>query len=396
MSSPNVRQIMAGTAIALLCTPVLAENLTPNLQFNGFATVGAAWVDGNHTGSYLDNGLGRSGIDHDASIDYDSVVGLQFSYKANDKVDLTTQLVAKGRTSGDGSTAPWAITADWAYLAYHATDDVTIRGGRFGFNTYMYSENLRVGEAYPWARLPTEVYSSLPLENYDGVDALIKYGFGDWTLTIQPFLGTYHDKNIAVNNMHGINFNMANDALSFHAGSSTSSVNFTLDTSSGTLAALPPSVIPLVNVKHNRASYTDFGVLYDDGEWFAAAEYGQLRNQGWAIDFNSGYASVGHYFGDWLPYALYSRLKSVNNQETIDAFPAPIGEILLPAVRRTQATKAVGVRYQLRPNTSIKAQVDQITGFDGTEGLFSNFTAPASYKDLHTAYLYSLSLNVAF
>lgn len=383
----------AGSAVLLASAPVLAENISPDLQFNGFATVGAAWTSGGHSGEYLNNGLGRTGISGSPSIDYDSVVGMQFTYKANDKVDLVTQLVAKGRTSEDGSVSPWAMTADWAYVAYHLTDEATVRAGRFNFNTYMYSDNQRVGQAWPWARLPAEVYSALPLENYDGVELLYKHAMGDWNLMVQPYAGSHHDNNFTVNRLTGVNANLSNDNLTLHAGTSQSELDYTL---TGLLSLVPPSIDPLINVKKNRASYTDFGALYDDGEWFLAAEFAMLRNKGWPVDTDSGYVSAGHYFGDWLPYVLYGRIKTVNNDETLDAFPAPVGSMILPVISENQHSLAAGVRYQIRPNTCVKAQIDRISGFDHTDGLFGHFSDPTGPSQLDTAYLYSLSLNVAF
>jgi hypothetical protein len=56
-----------------------------------------------------------------------------------------------------------------------------------------------------------------------------------------------------------------------------------------------------------------------------------------------------------------------------------------------QTSTAIGARYQLKQNVSLKMQADKMSRFNGTNGLLLAPAAP-----IKTVYLYSLSLNAAF
>ncbi len=128
-----------------------------------------------------------------------------------------------------------------------------------------------------------------------------------------------------------------------------------------------------------------------------AGEYAALRFEGWPTDWNASYASLGHYFGDWLPYALWPKANTRRSDEAgADLPPAAafMGSQLHKLTDQEQTTVALGLRYQVRPGLSLKAQIDQISQFNGTRGLF-NFPL-SQIKEPDTAYLYSLNLNAAF
>ncbi len=233
---------MVGLCTALLATSAYAESLSPNLQLNGYATAGAALLDDDQQGAYLSNIFGRTGIGDTANTSYDSVMGLQLNYQVNEATQLVTQLVAKGREEYD-------VGADWAYIAYRLNHQFTVRGGRFGLPIYMYSDTLRIGQAYPWARLPVEIYSKLPVENLQGLDLLYSQALGDWQLNAQAILGSSDSEIFKVKNMRGLVLGTNYDDLSLRASRMDVEVDIDLNVNAllrGPLteAGLPSPALP--------------------------------------------------------------------------------------------------------------------------------------------------------
>lgn len=63
-----------------------------------------------------------------------------------------------------------------------------LRVGRFAQPLFMYFENLRAEQAYPWAHLPTEGYFSVSSAiTFTGADALYRLLLGDWNLNVQAY-----------------------------------------------------------------------------------------------------------------------------------------------------------------------------------------------------------------
>ncbi|MDI1303071.1 MAG: porin [bacterium] len=336
--------VLAGTSLV-----ASAENLTPNLKFNGFASATGAVVDNAHGGEYIRDPFGYPGLTEDASFGLESVIGLQFDYRVNDKTNVVTQIVAEGRNS-------YQAEAEWAYIAYQLNDSLSLRGGRLALPIYMYSDSIRVAQSYPWARLPVEVYAGVPVTNFNGMDLLYRKPLGDWNLNAQLLVGGSTTPLFRTQNARGLNLSLSNDSLTLRAGYIADDLTFDS-------ATLPP---PLV-LDGVRTSFSNVGALYDDGNWFAAGEFSQLRIRGWLEDWDAGYASVGHYVGKWLPFVLWSKVNGINAQDCVAVAPY----CLVPVTYQEQTTYALGAKYALSSNVSMKAQVDHVTGFNGTNGFLS-------------------------
>lgn len=407
--------LAAHTLFGTLCisTSVLAVELTPDLQLHGYLTAGLAKLDKNQDTTYPNPlGSGMPVIKSKLTSNYDSVAGLQLNYKVNDQIDMATQFYVAATGEPENN---YEVKTNWAYVDYKLNDEWTVRAGRFGFASYLYSENLKVGAAYPWARLPSEIYSQLGgLYSENGVAVLYRHAMGDWMLRVQPSFGEQKLKEFKVNRIKQLSASLSNENLTLHIGSGLASADIADATKTaltvgldGALAGFgySPADIDQYNaalyssVKFNnvRAAFSDVGFLYDDGRWFAAGELSALRFKGFVSDFNAGYVSAGHYVGKWLPYVLYGQYKSTNVYQA-NEIPAPGDEIYATPARWEQRTVAVGARYQFKPNVSLKLQVDQVSGFNREylSGFFLPPPTTTTPSTLKTAYIYSASLNAAF
>lgn len=295
-------RLALAVAVASLATAAHAENLTPNLQLNGFASAGVSWVDEDFGGRVNGNVFNDKGITEHPNFQMDNVFGLQVTYTMDDKFDLVGQLVSEGRND-------YQTEAEWAYLAWRLDDNWRLRAGRLTAPFYMYSESLNVGHAYPWVRLPVELYLALYVKTMDGMDLQFRNSLGDsWAIDTQLYGGESYGAFGKVRDAYGLNVNLTTDALTLHAGYGQGKIDFNVAANVGGSSIEQAEYLleqfgSTFNTRNQDVSFADLGAQFDNGEWFAAAEYGQLRMNGWGTDWDAGFASVGHYFGKWLPFA---------------------------------------------------------------------------------------------
>jgi hypothetical protein len=396
-----------------------AVELAPDLQLHGYLTAGLAKLSGNQGQTYPINpgGTGTSIIESDISSKYDSVAGLQLNYHLNDHLDMAFQTyLAAQDLSQHPKLKQYAFKIQSAYVDYNFDDEWTVRAGRFPFATYLYSDNQRVGEAYPWVRLPPGVYAKLGgLFAENGVAVIYKHTFNDdWILRIQPSFGQENLSSYQVNQLKQLTMSLSNDNLTLHLGSALASVNLDQPLVANLNSGIDNALIGqgysasqisqyddtfTSNFKsHNlRGAFSDAGFIYDNGRWLVVGEMSSLRFSGFVNDFNAGYVSLGYHFGKWLPYVVYSSYKDVNLDE-VNQIPAPGNRIYAATADVDQHTMSVGIRYKLKDNVSLKFQADRVSGFQSNylSGLFlppPNATGPSSLKSV---FIYSLSLSTAF
>lgn len=375
MMIPN--RLGLGIALAGFCLTAAAENLSPTFQINGFATVGAAWVskdyDATYLGSPYTSTLVKKGLTKDPTFNYDSVLGLQITYKVDEDFDLVGQLVSSGL---DNNTTH----AEWAYLAWRYNDNLRFRAGRIAFPVYMYSENLRVGQAYPWARLPVELYSAIPLTNMDGVDMLYRQPLADWNLDAQLYGGEASNDFANARNIRGLNLTLSHNAMSLHAGYAQALATLNLSGSAifDPNNPLAGALAPLAMLPDVRATFTDVGATYDDGNWFAAGEYGKLTLGTFVGGTESAFASVGHYFGQWLPYVKWAKANALNGVDclrTATPLIGPFSDPFCKASQQEQTSYSVGFRYDVSKHVSFKGELAHVGDLNGTSGFFTNLDA---------------------
>lgn len=150
---------MALAMLALLAAPLPA--LAQDLAWSGFATLGyARSVDA--PGRYL------RWIDDNGSFDASSVAALQLDARFNPSWSATVQLKAAPSERADNR---WDLRPAWAFLAWRPDDDWLLRAGRMRVPLYMHSESLDIGVAHSMARLPVEMYSLVPSNEFNGLSA---------------------------------------------------------------------------------------------------------------------------------------------------------------------------------------------------------------------------------
>lgn len=389
----SMKRAALAAALAGLCAQAAAENITPNLKFNGFATASAGMVSNDQGGGeYLTNVYtDYLGLNEDPNYTLESVIGLQFDYSLNERTNVVAQLVAQGKNY-------FEVNAEWAYIAYKLNDNFTARAGRFGLPIFMYSDTIYVGESYPWARLPVELYNGIPTTSFTGADLLYRQPLGDnWNLNAQLLTGSSNTPLFYTENALGANVILSNESLSLRVGYTQSDLT---NTTPGTLGT------PL-EITDSKAAFINAGSLYDDGNWFLAGEFGQLKLDNWLSDWNAGYLSAGHYFGKWLPYVLASKMHTFNEDECMATGICVIPGVqnLLAANYLDQTTYAVGAKYAVSSGFSIKGQVDKVYPRNGSNGFLYYQDNPNTASPVNESlqahnpgsfYVFTLALTAAF
>lgn len=145
--------------LAAMAAPHAAQ--AQDIAWSGFATLGYAQSP-DVPGRYL------RWIDSNGTFNADSVAALQADWRINPRWSATVQLKAAPSEKSDDQ---WQLRPAWAFLAWRPDDAWLVRAGRMRLPLYMYSESLDVGVAQDMARLPMEMYSLVPTNEYNGLSA---------------------------------------------------------------------------------------------------------------------------------------------------------------------------------------------------------------------------------
>lgn len=159
--TPFSRRLAGMLAPLVLLAGLVASSpaRAQDIAWSGFATLGYARSD-DAPGRYL------RWIDDDGTFNADSLAALQADWRIHPRWSATVQLKA---SPSEKSDRQWQLRPAWAFLAWRPDDAWLVRGGRMRLPLYLYSESLDVGVAQDMARLPVEMYSIIPSNEYDGI-----------------------------------------------------------------------------------------------------------------------------------------------------------------------------------------------------------------------------------
>lgn len=394
----RLRNTTAAVILALAGSPALAVE---NIVLNGFMTAGATITDS-------DTEWFNGNITDEIGFEQDSRVGLQVSAQVNPKTTITAQLLGRAREED------YDAFFDWGFVGYTLNEAWEIRAGKIKFPTYLISDYIEVGFAYPWIRPPQEVYTSNPLTAISGVDALFRTVVGNSDLLIQPYIGTSRGQSTVVpqgalevnagfpaaaqlplgapgsvefaefeaENLIGINASMAWDSFTVRAG----------------FLDIEVSADGLGVTSNEGAQFWSLGGTMDHNNFVGYAEYFEREIDGAAnLGFPNQkgyYATLGYRIDKWLPHLTYAKLEDNDNPTNpTDCGGFPCGEPL------KQESVTAGVRYELGAGAALKFEA-QFVEPEG-RGLFTGYDANgASVLDANgnadDAIIYSLAIDVVF
>ena len=384
---------------------VQAASQEAGLQWNGFFTGAFSQSDNEYP-------YGRFySISDSGSYLTDTRLGLQASARVNDKVTLTTQLVAKN------SQENFHLSANWLYANVNIAQNFAAKLGRMQQPIYLFSSQLEAGYSLPWVRPPQEVYEQQFFNDYTGLelswksyvaghDMVVKllHGVQDNSLSAAS-LGIVFAKDepqpemITSDNFFGLALQIDGDfyRINIAGVKQDLSIGFPSEVTNGfklDLAACGAGSPTMTAAQCARLFQTatllsggssaefngDFWSIGVDAQKFGArvvAEYA-LRNMG-DFDREGYYVSLMYNVDKWTPYVTYAA-HDTGGDDALDP--------------QAQQSLALGARYDWMANTALKFEVMNVDPQDGTRGLYHvGFTGD---KDMESMTAATVALDIVF
>lgn len=175
---PAISKPLRGAAAALLTLTALAPAQALELNASGFATLGYARSDSDYTYQRF--------INRDGGFKRDSLLAGQLDLRLAPQWSATVQAKVSADENSDRGTV---ARTSWAFVAWRPHDDWLLRLGKARVPLYLYSESLDVGVASDMARLPHEMYSIVPTNDFDGLFVTRSFTWGPREISVEGYSG---------------------------------------------------------------------------------------------------------------------------------------------------------------------------------------------------------------
>jgi len=376
--------VLSLTLLAAASQQALASG--PDLRVSGFGTVGVVQVD--KPGIEFRQVGQTSGAGESASFKPDSRLGVQLDGSFNPMFSATLQLLAKH--NGEGNEKPGV---EWAFAKAKLGGGFTVRAGRIGAPYFAVSDFREVGYANTWLRTPSDVYGQVMFRSFDGADLLYAGDVAGVPVTAQLLAGkttlAYERTDIDFKNQVGVNLTAElADGVTLRMGHINGKLTVqstTMKQLVGVLGATPfASVGQQIDCTARKASFTGVGLSLEKGNWVGSTEYTQRKSDCYVPDTTGWHVMAGYRFGSFTPYAVVSELRR-NDTNVVNNIPRNVNvqlttlaltvDGLMDSLNITQATTALGVRWDAYRNVAVKAQYERVDTTGGYS-LFRNVGGP--------------------
>ncbi|NRR32792.1 hypothetical protein HSX11_21730 [Oxalobacteraceae bacterium] len=347
-----------------------------NLTIGGFGTLGVAKTNTDQVRFTRYNQA--EGVSDQARIGLDSNLGLQATYKINDWLSGTAQVLTRKTT-----TTTFNTDLTWGFLKMKVNDEINVRVGRVVAPTFLISDYQNVGYANTMMRPPVEMYGQNVLENMDGVDVNYQHSIGDFNLTAQGALGVSRGKLFVASGggsqatyrspayalavageygpftlrmVHTLGKVDSNDIAPLNSLTTTlKAVGFTQLANDITLAG------------GKKIGFTAVGLVMDWRNILVQSEYAQRRAKEpvYVADTDAWYVMTGYRFGKILPYYSHASARGAGKSVTVPANFPKTGALaqavnygFLTSIE--QSSDLIGVRWDFAKAMALKVQIDRV------------------------------------
>lgn len=364
------------------------------MTVSGFGTLGYALSDTPY--SY------QRFIDEQGTFDRDSRLALQVDAALSRRWSATAQFKF---APDEDSDSRWAPRLSWGFLSWRPNDDWLLRVGKLRIPMYLGAESMDVGVSFDYARLPIEVYSIAPTQDFTGASVTRSWDVGRGELSVDGYWGKTRSnwRQYARDGVpgylaagpvfasidvvaRGLALTYRNDGDQYRIGVHEASSKLADGTN---WVDRPVLISPLPGVAYynllpgpgmperrtmdmviaNAAMDVGLGRQVRLGAEYAVR---QLKDMDRGVNSSAGYVSLRRRTGAWTPYVYYAWLRS--DQDMIDLYHAvngkrvpawvPQADLINLSQRATadgleihdQQTWAVGSAYALTPSSKLKAE----------------------------------------
>jgi len=407
MNKPKLRHLPLAAAALVACSGAMAGYTSPDGHFSlsGFGTLGAARTT-TEDALFVYPGQG-GGAAKDFSINPDTKIALQGTYKFAPTFSLTSQLMTKFDANGQ-----YTPNLEWMFGKWQALPSLSLRAGRMGAPFFMVSDFRDVGFANTAVRPNLDVYGQVPFSTFDGGDAAYQTSVGSATITSSLWAGSLKNKyasalkangvasapvEVTLKNTVGLNVVAELDSgLTFRLGHAQGKLTSDsaaakaviagaqanlLSSPSATAQAIGNAMINAMTVSDTDASFSGVGMTYDQNDIVLAAEFTKRKiKAGYIADTKGWYLTGGYRFGSVLPYVSVSRLTTEDANVSLHPLTTTVlgatnalvlgSNAVLNTQKQSQNTIGAGVRWDAGPGYALKAQFDHVNVPKGSNGLF--------------------------
>ena len=287
--------------------------LKKRVSFNGFFSAGFATASEDINASLFDQ---FSGVDEDVCTDCYTTLGIQMTFKVDDKTDVVGQFISEGATNRE-------LKTDWGYLKHKINDNLQVSAGRMVTPYYMKSQYQTVNFALPWAEPPPVYITSV--RYFDGIDLKYSFSSGNFDGSALVFYGSSKTSEAALDfgldDLKGIvlegGFGHFRFSLGVHNGSF-----FLVDGERDAQTTAVIQGLDAAGARYNLTTddsdtnYLTLGFEYDDGVNLVLAEYANLTLDDTLVtSVQSGYITYGRRINSWMPYITYGKLESLDEHD---------------------------------------------------------------------------------
>jgi len=385
---------LAGTASA--------QDSNSMFSYSGFGTIGYVITDSDTV--MWSNGTQPKGATKSGSFAPETRLGFQVNAKFNDTLSGTVQVF--GKEEGDGNAY---AKAEWAFLKAKLGSNFSVRAGRIGAPFFMTSDYRAVGFTNLTVRTPPEVYSYVPVRNFDGMDVLFQGDLGGATINAQLWGGNTRSFNsddtyILLDNSVGLSVTAEVGSLTLRAGTMSTTLNAegtglnglkTLIGGLNQLGSVPglgslKTVANDISLTNKPATFSGVGLVFDNGQWVANAEYVARTSDSLYVATAKGwYTTLGYRVKKFTPYVTLAgrtqdSAKSVTAPSTV-GYPAQVqggvAQLIAGAnngiVANTENSSiSFGTRWDLGKSYALKGEWTQMSIPAGASGYLNRGPIP--------------------
>lgn len=385
------------TAIFSLLLANVAAAEQSKLKISGFGTLATATADTRTYQFRNDRSQAEFAKKDGFALKPLSLIGVQLDYTLSGNLDFVGQFVYREQDEQNLDS----IT-QMAFLRYDISPAWQIRAGRLAADIFHFSDTRDVSIAYPWVKVPTEVYGIVPTRSFDGGDISYTTPFSDFNLSIKGFWGS-GEADFTSGDYFPIKFNdlrsIGVEFLAFDWSVALKHTQTEAENDSADSAFVATSVAQLqpfwsgANALADSLSLRGATIQYTSvyfnrflADWELSGELSHIDSGSIALrpSFN-GFLNVSYLYGAHTFYALYSFAEADPYYLSQEQPGFPINEstaelaIFVEEVASTlahrQQSLSVGWRWDLKESLAFKMQLERSdikargTGLRAREGL---------------------------
>ncbi|MBQ4834036.1 hypothetical protein J8L70_12355 [Pseudoalteromonas sp. MMG010] len=352
------------------------------IEFSGYARIIAGYFD--------QENVEYDGYDNSINFSPDSLIGLQLDYELNEYFALTGQVkLTDSRVSEDDSSG-----LEWLYLTYQPTDNIQMKLGKLRTPFFAMSDFSDVGFAYPWINLPQQVYNTYLFDTFNGIDVIYKFSGKNFDASIESYYGYKNGvtevgnikSGLEVDNLVGVIGKLNVSNLEFRAAkySGDASLDFSdLKEMEFQLRELGFTQSADTLSTKGQAEAEQLSILFDNLNYFFRAEWIRITTDFEVIPSADNYYLTGGFNLGAITYHLTYGNSDVTSGSTINEIPTGVSddldklnnayqEIFRSSTPDELESWTLGVRWDVRTNIALKAEVSTLKGNDGVNSFFSS------------------------